>query len=184
MILDDVHRGIQKNKARKRVGRGPGSGHGKTATRGHKGAGSRAGNSSRRGFEGGQTPLFMRVAKRGFNNRAFADTIKIINLTIINERFEDGETVSPETLREKRLIKGRYDQLKVLGKGELTKKLTVKAHAFSKSAEEKITKAGGTVEKIEKKISAAHKADAERRAAINAKKAATESASEETASNE
>lgn len=149
MILDDVHRGIQKRRLKKRVGRGPGSGHGKTSTRGHKGAGSRAGNSSRRGFEGGQTPLFMRVAKRGFSNRAFADTIKTINLTIINERFENGETVSPETLKEKRLIKGRYDQLKVLGNGELTKKLTFQAHAFSKSAEEKITKAGGKVEKIE-----------------------------------
>ncbi len=148
MILDDVNRGIQKRKSRKRVGRGPGSGHGKTSTRGHKGDGSRSGFKSRRGYEGGQTPLFMRVAKRGFNNAAFAPKVAIINLANLEQKFADGDEVSPETLRSRSVVKGKYDILKVLGNGELTKKLTVKAHQFSQSAAEKIAKAGGTVEWI------------------------------------
>lgn len=148
MILDDVNRGIQKRKARKRVGRGPGSGHGKTSARGHKGDGSRSGNKSREGFEGGQTPLFMRVAKRGFNNKAFAPVVATLNVSQLEAAFENGEEVSPETLRAKSVLKGKYDVLKILGNGDLSKKLTVKAHRFSKSAEQKIASAGGTVERI------------------------------------
>jgi len=148
MILDDVNRGIKKHKARKRVGRGPGSGHGKTSTRGHKGAGSRAGNRRRQGFEGGQTPLFMRVAKRGFNNNAFAPKILIFNLSQLEAAFESGDEVNLETLKSRGLLKGSYDAVKILGNGGLTKKLKVSAHRFSKSAEEKIAKAGGTVTRI------------------------------------
>lgn len=148
MIIDDVHRGITKNKTRKRIGRGTGSGHGKTSGRGHKGYYSRAGSSRRTGFEGGQTPIFLRVAKRGFNNKRFADTIVVVNLDRIEDAFNDGDEVTPKSLREKNLIGGKFDAVKILGTGELTKKLTVKAHRFSKSAEEKITAKGGTAEVI------------------------------------
>jgi large subunit ribosomal protein L15 len=148
MILDDVNRGIKTNKARKRVGRGPGSGHGKTSTRGHKGDGSRAGHRRRRGFEGGQTPLFMRVAKRGFNNNQFAETVVIFNVAQLEAAFADKAEITPETLQERGLLKGKFDAVKILGNGELSKKLTVKAHRFSKSAESKIVAAGGTVERI------------------------------------
>jgi large subunit ribosomal protein L15 len=148
MILDDVNRGIKKHKTRKRVGRGPGSGHGKTSTRGHKGAGSRAGNSRRQGFEGGQTPLFMRVAKRGFNNNAFAPKVLIFNLSQLEGAFESGDEVNLETLKARGLLKGKYDAVKILGNGDLTKKLKVSAHRFSKSAEEQIAKAGGTATRI------------------------------------
>ncbi|KKL51710.1 hypothetical protein LCGC14_2292780 [marine sediment metagenome] len=144
MNLNDVHRGIKKYKKRRRVGRGPGSGHGKTSGRGHKGQGSRAGYSVHPTFEGGQMPLVRRIPKRGFNNR-WAETVAIVNLGDLQTRFDDGEEVTPETLKEKNLAKGRYDVLKVLGNGELTKKLKVLAHKFSRSAVEKIEKAGGEV---------------------------------------
>jgi len=142
MNLNDVHRGINKYKRRKRVGRGPGSGHGKTAGRGHKGQRSRAGYSVHPTFEGGQMPLVRRVPKRGFHNR-WAETVAIVNVADLERRFDEGEEVNPETLRAKNLAKGRYDLLKVLGSGELTKKLTVSAHRFSRRATEKIEQAGG-----------------------------------------
>ena len=148
MILDDVHRGISKRKHRKRVGRGSGSGHGKTSGRGHKGYGSRAGASRRRGFQGGQMPLFRRMAKRGFNNKAFADVVAILNVARLEEVFEKGDTVDLESLRAKGLAKGRFDLLKILGQGELSKSLTVVADRFSKSAVEKIEAAGGTVQLV------------------------------------
>lgn len=148
MIIDDVHRGITKNKKRKRLGRGPGSGHGKTSGRGHKGAGSRRGYSARLGFAGGQMPLFRVVAKRGFNNAYHADKVLGINVYVLEERFENGETVSLETLKARGLAKGQFDAIKILGDGELTKKLTVQAHRFSRGAEEKIKAAGGSVELI------------------------------------
>lgn len=150
MIIDDVHRGIQKNKKRKRIGRGPGSGHGKTSGRGHKGYFSRRGSSSRRGFEGGQMPLARRIAKRGFNNAAFATKIVIINLSTLERAFKNGDEVSPETLAAKGLAKGRWDELKILANGNLTKTLTVKAHRFSATAEQQIQAAGGTIERIQK----------------------------------
>lgn len=146
MILDDVHRGIQKRKQRKRLGRGPGSGHGKTSGRGHKGAGSRRGYSSRIGFAGGQMPLFRIVAKRGFNNAAFADKVLAINISTLEEHFSSGEEVTPETLKAYGLAKAQHDLIKILGDGQLSKKLTVKAQRFSKSAAEKIQAAGGTIE--------------------------------------
>jgi large subunit ribosomal protein L15 len=149
MIIDDVHRGIHKHKARKRIGRGPGSGHGKTSGRGHKGQGSRRGSAKKRTlFAGGQTVIFRRIAKRGFNNNAFAADVFAINISALNDRFENGDVVSPETLKERGIVKASYDVLKILGNGELSKKLTVKAHKFSSSAEEKIKAAGGTVEAI------------------------------------
>ena len=161
MIIDDVHRGIQKNKPRRRVGRGLGSGRGKTCGRGHKGAGSRSGYSHRTGFTGGQTPIFRAIAKRGFNNNAFAPKVFEVNVALLEERFESGETVSPEVLRERGLAKGRFDLVKILGNGDLSKKLTVQAHRFSKSAEEKITKAGGTAERITAATPAPEKKEAE-----------------------
>ena len=144
MNLSDVHRGIKKHKKRRRIGRGPGSGHGKTSGRGHKGQGTRAGFSMHPTFEGGQMPLVRRVPKRGFNNR-WALVVAIVNVGDLDEAFAAGDEVTPESLRAKNLAKCRYDVLKVLGQGELTKKLKISAHRFSKSAREKIEQAGGEV---------------------------------------
>jgi large subunit ribosomal protein L15 len=142
MNLNEVHDNVQTNKSRKRIGRGVGSGHGKTAGRGHKGQGSRSGSSSKRGFEGGQMPMMRRIPKRGFNNK-FAETVAIVNLADLEDCFENGSEVTIDTLKAKKLAKGAYDQLKVLGDGSLTKKLKITAHKFSKSALEKIAQAGG-----------------------------------------
>ena len=142
MNLNDIHRGIQKNKPRKRIGRGPGSGHGKTATRGNKGQGSRSGYSSLPIFEGGQMPLVRRIPKRGFHNR-WAETVAVVNLDVLERHFQNGEEVTPDVLRSKALLRGSCDLLKVLGNGELTKSLKISAHRFSRSASEKIEKAGG-----------------------------------------
>ena len=148
MMLHDVHQGIQKNKARKRIGRGPGSGHGKTSGRGHKGYFSRSGSKRRTGFRGGSTPLGLLVAKRGFNNSAFAATVLAVNVSRLEEAYEDGAEVSPETLREVGIGRSQWDEVKILGDGELKKKLVVKAHRFSAAAEEKIKAAGGEVHRI------------------------------------
>lgn len=148
MIIDDVHRGIVKRKNRKRIGRGPGSGHGKTAGKGHKGYYSRSGASRRIGHQGGQVPLHRRLAKFGFNNNFFSRKVAILNLSTLEERFENGDKVTPQVLVERGLVKGHFDAIKILGNGELKKKLTVEAHLFSKSAEEAITAAGGSVERI------------------------------------
>lgn len=149
MIIDDVHRGITKHKTRKRVGRGVGSGHGKTSGRGHKGFYSRSGSSSRAGHEGGQTPLFMRVAKRGFSNNFFRLKVAVVNLAALEEVFESGSTVTPDELVAKGLTNGKFDIIKILGTGDLSKKLTVKAHRFSESAKQKIVAAGGSAEVVE-----------------------------------
>ncbi len=132
-------------KAVKRIGRGAGSGQGKTAGKGHKGAKARSGYSRRPGFEGGQMPLQRRVPKRGFNNH-FRTEYAIVNLSSLEERFEDGATVDAASLREVGLIKKELDGIKILGKGELTKALTVKAAAVSESAKAKIEAAGGKAE--------------------------------------
>ena len=144
MNLNDVHRGIHKFKKRKRVGRGPGSGLGKTSGRGHKGQGQRAGFSLHPTFEGGQMPLVRRVPKRGFNNQ-WGLAVAIVNLGDLETHFADGDQVDPQSLKAKNLAKGRFDVLKVLGDGQLTKKLKISAHRFSQSAREKIEKAGGEV---------------------------------------
>ncbi|MDO4570639.1 MAG: 50S ribosomal protein L15 [Planctomycetia bacterium] len=145
MNLHDVNTGIKKNKKSLRLGRGKGTGQGKTAGRGHKGYGSRSGSSMNVSFEGGQMPLFRRIPKRGFNN-PLADRVASINLGKIDAFFEDGEVVSPATLKEKGLIKFRYDVLKILGDGELTKKVKIQAHRCSKSAAEKIAASGSELE--------------------------------------
>lgn len=131
-------------KARKRVGRGIGSGTGKTSGRGSNGQNARSGGGTRPGFEGGQMPLFRRLPKRGFTN-IFAKEYSEINVRDLN-RFEDGTEVTPELLIESGLCKRAKDGIKILGDGELEKNLTVKAHKFTKSAEEKIAKAGGKAE--------------------------------------
>ncbi len=134
------------NKKPKRVGRGPGSGHGKTSTRGEKGQKSRSGFSQKPGFEGGQMPLHRRIPKRGFTNK-FAKQYAVLNVGELN-KLEDGTSVTPDFLIEKRVIKKRLDGLRVLGKGELTRKLSVRAHHFSESAKKKIEEAGGSIEVI------------------------------------
>ncbi len=148
MIIHDVHQGIVGHKPRKRIGRGCGSGHGKTSGRGHKGQGSRRGTAVKMNFEGGQMPLLRLVAKRGFNNRQFALKVLEVNLKWLEAKFENGAVVNEESLKAAGLAKGRYDVIKILGNGELKKKLTVHAHRFSAQAEEKIAAAGGKVEKI------------------------------------
>ncbi len=135
---------IQPRPERKRVGRGHGSGNGKTAGKGHKGQNARSGGGVRIGFEGGQMPLARRIPKRGFNN-IFAKTYAIVNVADLN-KFESGAQVDAEALLQAGLIKKACDGVKVLGNGELEKSLTVKAAAFSASAKEKIEKAGGKAE--------------------------------------
>jgi len=136
-----------KNKARKRVGRGTGSGRGKTCGRGHKGAGSRAGSTALTVHEGGQMPLFRRLPKRGFSNYQFAKRCQIVNVSQL-ERFDDGADVGVEQLSSAGLIDNLKDKVKILGDGVLTKKLKVAAHRFSKTAEEKIVASGGTAKVI------------------------------------
>jgi large subunit ribosomal protein L15 len=142
MNLSDIHRGVNKNRPRKRLGRGIGSGHGKTAGRGHKGQWGRNGVSFLSIFEGGTMPLVRRVPKRGFNNR-WARTVLAINLGDLNAAFKSGDQVTPDSLAAANLVKGSYDELKILGNGEVTKKLKISAHRFSKAAKEKIAAAGG-----------------------------------------
>lgn len=131
-------------KAAFRVGRGPGSGNGKTSGKGHKGQNARSGGGVRPGFEGGQIPLYRRLPKRGFKNH-FAVNYAIVNVAALNE-FEDGAVVDEAVLHERRLITDPMDGLKILGNGELTKKLTVKANRFTASAKEKIEAVGGKAE--------------------------------------
>ena len=132
-------------KAPKRKGRGTATGQGKTAGKGHKGQKARSGYSRRPGFEGGQMPLQRRIPKRGFNN-IFATEYAVVNVSALNDRFEDGATVDAESLVASGLIKKTLDGIKVLGKGEITKALTVKVDAISESAKAKIEAAGGKVE--------------------------------------
>ena len=136
----------KETKATKRVGRGPGSGMGKTSTRGQKGQHARSGSGISAWFQGGQSPLYRRIPKRGFNNARFEVKYATINLDVINKYFNDGETVTPEVLKERGIIKKQLCGVKVLGNGELTKKLTIKLAGASKSAVEKIEAAGGTFE--------------------------------------
>jgi large subunit ribosomal protein L15 len=162
MTISDVNRGIHGAKPRKRLGRGKGSGHGKTAGRGHKGAGSRTGTAVRVTFTGGNMPLVQRIPKRGFNNR-WGLTVAVVNLAQIDAAFAAGDEVTPQTLASKNLARGQFDVLKVLGDGQLTKKLKISAHRFSASAAEKIKSAGGEMillpgrAKVEDKKRAANK---------------------------
>ena len=145
MKLDDLKPAVKK-VARKRVGRGTGSGLGKTSGKGHKGQKARAGGGVRIGFEGGQTPIYRRLPKRGFNNKRFAKNYTEVTLTMLNKSTLT--EVSSETLKKDKIIKKINDGIVILGTGELDKKLTVKANKVTKSAQEKIIAAGGKVEII------------------------------------
>ena len=136
-------------RKRKRIGRGPGSGTGKTAAKGHKGQNARKGGGVRPGFEGGQTPLFRRLPKRGFKNSRFSVSYNEVNVSYLNN-FDDNEVVNKEKLEKCGLLSNKRLQVKILGNGELTKKLEIHADKFSKSAIEKIEKAGGKAVTTEK----------------------------------
>ena len=147
MKLHELSPAAGATKERKRIGRGAGSGQGKTAGKGHKGQKARAGRGMRAGFEGGQMPLQRRVPKRGFNN-IFRTEMAIVNVAAIEKAFEADETVTIDALIEKGLVKKVLDGVKVLGNGEITKALTVQANAFSETAKQKIEAAGGKAEVI------------------------------------
>ena len=145
MSLNNLHPPKGAKHAKKRVGRGQGSGNGKTAGRGHKGQKSRSGYHFKRGFEGGQMPLHRRVPKRGFTN-IFRVEYAVVNLDQLELVFDAGSEVTPELLRERKIVRDSKAKIKVLGRGEISKKLTVRAHKFSGTAAEKIAKAGGSTE--------------------------------------
>jgi len=145
MGLDKLKPADRSKFKKKRVGRGPGSGLGKTSGRGHKGAQSRSGYKFKRGFEGGQMPLHRRVPKRGFHN-PFRVEYAVVNVDVLAERFDAGTVVTPELLRESGIIRSTRQLIKVLARGDVSKKLTVHAHKFSGKAAEKIAAAGGAVE--------------------------------------
>ena len=171
MSLHEIHKGVHKHKKVKRYGRGIGSGRGKTSGKGHKGQLARAGYKALPIWQGGGSPLVRRVPKRCFTN-IFGVTVAEVNIGDLEDLFEAGEKVTPEALKEKGIVKRRYDVLKVLGDGELTKKLTVSAHRFSASAKEKIEKAGGSAQVIPGRTTVAEK----RATAKAAKKAAAKTA--------
>lgn len=146
MRLDELKPAAGSSKKRKRVGRGDGSGHGKTSCRGHKGQGARSGGNVQPGFEGGQMPLQRRLPKRGFHN-PFRIEMSVVNLGQL-ESFPAGVEVTPESLSQRGLLTGKQRRVKILGEGALSKALTVKAHGFSAKAKEKIEAAGGKAELI------------------------------------
>ena len=147
MKLHELSPAEGSTKERFRKGRGAGSGNGKTAGKGHKGQNARSGGGVRPGFEGGQLPLYRKLPKRGFNNYRFAAKYAVINVDDLN-KFNDGDVVDCEALLANRIINKCFDGIKVLGEGELTKKLTVKASVFSASAKEKIEAVGGSAEVV------------------------------------
>src|SRR5947209_15134991 len=149
MDLSTVHVGVPKRKRKKRVGRGTGSGRGKTSTRGHKGQWASAGAKKPTSvFEGGQMPLFRRIPKRGFSHASWDKYYLVVNVGDLDAKFNDGDTIDPAALRKAGLANGPADGVRVLGMGDVTKKLVVRAHHFSKSAAEKIAARGGTAEVI------------------------------------
>ena len=147
MKLHELEKNIGAKQKRKIVGRGPGSGLGKTSGKGHKGQNARSGGGVRPVFEGGQLPLYRRLPKRGFSNYDFKTKYAVINVSDLN-MFEDGTVVTPALLKEIGFVKKQYDGLKVLGEGTLTKKLTIQANKFSKAAIEKIEESGSKIEVI------------------------------------
>lgn len=144
MQLHDIRPNPKARRPRKRLGIGESSGHGKTSGKGHKGQKARSGGSIRLGFEGGQMPLIRRVPKRGFSNAAFKTKVAVVNLDTLEARFESGATIDEAVLREHRLVCGKYDAVKILGRGELKKKFNVTVELVSESAKAAIEKAGGT----------------------------------------
>lgn len=147
MLNHEITSVVGKHRPRKRIGRGPGSGHGKTCGRGFKGQLSRSGSKKGTLSEGGQMPLFRRLPKRGFSNVKFARRYEIVNISQL-ERFQEGATVGIQELSDAGLVNGLGSRVKILGNGELTKKLNILANKFSKSAEQKIVASGGTVEVV------------------------------------
>ena len=147
MKLNELSPAQGSTKAAWRKGRGPGSGNGKTAGKGHKGQNARSGGGVRPGFEGGQLPLYRKLPKRGFNNYRFAKKYAVVNVELLN-KFADGDVVDFAALLNAGIIKNVFDGVKVLGEGEITKKLTVKAAVFSASAKEKIEAVGGKTEVV------------------------------------
>lgn len=147
MKLNELKPNPGSVKTRKRVGRGAGSGLGKTSGKGHKGQNARSGGGVRPGFEGGQLPLFRRLPKRGFTNAMFKTTYAVLNLDDLN-KFEENTEITPELLKEMGILKNQLNGVKILGNGTLEKKLTVKANQFSKKAKEEIEKLGGKAEVI------------------------------------
>lgn len=150
MRIDDVNQGITKNRLRRRIGRGNGSGQGKTSGRGQDGHKSRSGYSRHPGMVGEDLPMIRRIPKRGFFNK-FAQTVVAINVGDLSAVFNAGEEVTPENLQERGIIKKRFDEIKILGDGEIDKALKISAHRFSASAEQKIAAAGGSVTKLRAK---------------------------------
>ncbi len=147
MKLNELSPAQGSAKAAWRKGRGAGSGNGKTAGKGHKGQNARSGGGVRPGFEGGQLPLYRKLPKRGFKNR-FAVNYAIVNVGVLNDKFENGAVVDLEALKAAKLVRKELDGVKILGTGEITKKLTVKATVFSATAKEKIEAAGGKTEEV------------------------------------
>jgi large subunit ribosomal protein L15 len=149
MMIHEITAQVGAHKKRKRVGRGESSGHGKTSTRGSKGSGARAGAMIKVGSEGGNLPLFRRLPKRGFNNNQFRQRFSIVNVSDLENHFDAGATVDTTALISKGLVRDERYPVKILGDGDITKKLNVVAGKFTRQAEEKIAKAGGTVQKLE-----------------------------------
>ena len=147
MKLNELKTTLGATQSRKRVGRGVGSGLGKTSGKGHKGQNARSGGGVRPGFEGGQLPLFRRIPKRGFSNAKFKVEYAVINVGDLNN-FDEGTVITPELLKEKKIIKNQLCGIKILGNGTLEKKLTVRANSFSLSAKQKIETLGGKIEVI------------------------------------
>ncbi|MBK8038639.1 MAG: 50S ribosomal protein L15 [Verrucomicrobiaceae bacterium] len=145
MQLQDTQNRPGARKRRKRIGCGESSGHGKTSCKGNKGQMARSGRGIRPGFEGGQMPMHRRLPKKGFNNAAFQDAIEVVNVGELNNAFEDGATVDEASLRTVGLVSRNCDSIKVLGTGELTRKLTIQGAKVSAAAREKIEKAGGSI---------------------------------------
>lgn len=148
MLSNEITSIAGAHKRPKRIGRGKGSGHGKTSGRGHKGLGQRSGGSVRATYEGGQMPLFRRIPKRGFSNFNFARRYEIVNVSQLELNFDDGSTINAETLVSAGLVDNLKSKIKILGDGQLTKKLEVTAQKFSKSAEQKISGCGGTAKVV------------------------------------
>lgn len=148
MLSDEITAIAGGHKGPRRVGRGKGSGRGKTCGRGHKGCGSRPGSSVRQTYEGGQMPLFRRLPKRGFSNYNFARRYEVVNVSQLENSFDEGAAINVKVLALAGLVDSVKSKVKVLGEGELTKRLDVAAHKFSKSAEQKISGCGGTAKVV------------------------------------
>ena len=183
MRLHDIKPNPGAKHRRKRLGSGESSGLGKTCGRGHKGQKSRSGGGPRSTFEGGQMPLYRRLPKRGFNNKRFKKIYAVVNVGLLEDSFDEGALINDQSLREQGIVKGKYDGIKILGAGEVSKKFKLSVNKVSDSAKEKIEKAGGSIElSIKSEEPVAEKPAAEKPAAE--KPAAEKPAAEEPAAEE